>query len=196
MWTPERPVKEIGNKRIEYLFVEEAKYLLKDLIDNIFKTGVERDEYERIKKQVLIHPNPVWYQELVEKYSYHNKNRRYNKSKKAKRKKPDSLIKRKRVIPSLERISKLEDRAREIGYKKTPGREITDTRLRTFMYERFTEGYEEGGRYHPQNVIVCGYFNVVINRETREMLKGMKKEDREEKKFNQIMDFFDKKGRK
>ena len=78
MWTPERPVKEIGNKRIEYLFVEEAKYLLKDLIDNIFKTGVERDEYERIKKQVLIHPNPVWYQELVEKYSYHNKNRRYN----------------------------------------------------------------------------------------------------------------------
>ena len=99
-------------------------------------------------------------------------------------------------MDSLEKLTKCEDKGKEIGYKKPPKLYATDLMLREFMYKRLTEGYEEGGRYIPQNVEVCNYFNIGLNDRTQEILKQMKKHETEDRKFEDAMNFFDRKNRK
>lgn len=180
MWTPERPLKEIDDEDVRNIFVEEARYMLGSL-ENKLKIEAVENKREGYHSRKVTNKNPAWYSELWEKNIFYNGRRKYDKTKKAKRKKSDSYIRRDRIEGVLIKLIKLEDKPSHNN----------EYRLREFMQRRFTEGYEEWGKYFPQNVKVCEYFKVKINKETRRMLKSLK-ESSEEKNMRELTYFFEK----
>ena len=57
--------------------------------------------------------------------------------------------------------------------------------LRYFIFERLTKGYKEGGQYFPPDEKVCNWYGIKINEKDSR--------SNEDLKFEEAMNFFDKK---
>lgn len=90
-WTPEKPLREIGDKEIRNIFINYAKYLLDNLEKNYLETGYIRNPPDTgpIVGRMAINQNPKWYRDLWNENTYYYKSigRRKIKRKKTSQKK-------------------------------------------------------------------------------------------------------------
>lgn len=178
LWTPERPLSELSENVRQY-FLDEAKRLLKDLMEKKHTVGMipNPDEEGRIRK-VLEVSNPSWYKKIVGIYRSRTNQGRYKHLSwekdrvTGKRKFVGRLrhaswrnqckIQRYHFVAALEKVVVGEDRA--VAKSNYPGgrRFAYHGRVRELILFRLIDGYdcpEEGG-FIPPNPEVCRSFGL------------------------------------